>query len=297
MGKILNEIKGFGSLFYFQIIATSLSVFPLHISGFTFAIPRSLNATLDFEFRINLSLQIAIISVFSIFLATYLPKFFISARALIIAATIHIKYQKRKYKRARPIYFKQVNLDKFNLVDEISRPIEYSKHDARLANFIKARVKKITLLDHYESFKFIITSILSFLILSLLYVGPLRALVASALFLAFLIIVVTYDDYGDAFFFRSEGFVVDKSARDDIAVGFNFGRLPALLGVIAVFSFALGYMRADYMMRSPIYAVTCCESKEFVNLVASTSGGFLFFKSSTGEFFYTPSPTVYDVVP
>lgn len=297
MIKFWNEIKGFGTLFYFQIIATSLSVFPLHISGFTFAIPRSLSATLDFEFRVYLSLQIAIIAVFSIFTATYLPKFIISLRALIIAATIYVKYQKRNYRRAKPIHFKQVDLDKFNFFDEISKPVEYSKYDARLANFVKIKVKKLTLLDFYESFKILITFSLSFLILSLLYVGPLRALLASVLFVFVLLVVITYEDYGDAFFFRAEGVVAEKSAQNDVGLEFNFRRLPALLGVIAVFSFALGHMRADYMMRSPIYSVTCCESEELVNIVAATSGGFILFRQSTAEFFYTPSSTVYDVVP
>jgi hypothetical protein len=271
-------------------VFTSVSIIPLHIVGFSIYLPPPLRGLLSVSFQAELAFRFFLVSAVGFFIARYVPILLIAVEIHLRALAIGRAYKRRGYKRASPVLNR--------IYDGAASSMDVgSRFDARLENFIKRKVRSASSLMEYEKYKVLISIGFALVLISIGYVGFVRASLVFLLFLVLGLLVGIYEDYRDSSFWRLTNVVYGATQHGQSTFSFNFSRLPAIFVIIAILSGSLGYLRCSYLASKESFFALLKPENRKVSVLARTSSGVVFVDQG-GLFGFMPNEDVrLDVVP
>lgn len=262
------------------VMLAGLSIVPLHIASFTYALPNPFRAILDAEIRTSIGFEVASKAVFFGFLARYVPQFIFGMVSWVHKLTIEARYYQRGYRRVYVSFagFGK-NARKFasaaEMREHFRRCSEFGRSHARFANFLKSDLHKSLDVAFYENHRNSITAIFGISLFVLSYLGFTRGLVVILITSLFAASTIFYAPLSSYFKFNlapdlwghSNAPRANEIDVDDILL---------IISSIAVAAVLSGFLRVGYLISSPNLLLG--DDKVPVSIVVSNSQGILVFR-------------------
>lgn len=257
------------------------ALIPIHIAGFGFRLPSSLQIMLDLSFKAELAFQFALTLAVSLFLGRYMPAIAITMEATVRLIAIYREYRRRGYSRARPQFFRSADVRRKSFAEAFLDSQRMTRFDRRFENFVKRRIQDTTKINSYDKYKAIVTSVLAVVFMSIYYVGIVRCSLVCLMALVSIILFIIYDEYGDDLFWRING---GNESGDSADLSLNVRAIPAIIATLVISSGVLGYLRCDYLIYSAKFYLNDVNSETKLSIVAKTSMGFVIYDHDRSEF-------------
>lgn len=267
------------------ILVAGLSVVPLHIAGFAFALPSPFRAIFDADIKVSIGVDFATNALLFGFFARYFPQFVFGLVGWIHKLKIEAKYYQRGYRRVYVAFagFGR-NARKFasasELQEHFKRCFEFGRSHARFANFLKSDLHKSFDVAFYENHRNSITAILGVSLFVFNYLGLARGLAVIFIASLFAASAIFYAPLSSYFKFNLAPKLWGNSSSPR-ANEIDADDILLIISSIAVAAVLSGFFRVGFLISSP--SLLLDDENAPVSIVVSNSQGILVFRE--GESF------------